>query len=429
MSYIPLFLIIPFLVMLLAIAIFPMIAPKFWDPDKNKLLVSVLLSIPVIAWFAAMGGISNITDSVVYDYIPFITLLGALFVITGGILIDISSSPKPITNVFICLIGGILASVLGTTGAAMLLIRPLIKVNEKRQYRAHTILFFIAIVANCGGLLTPLGDPPLFMMYLRGTPFTWFFNMAPEWIFTIALLLLIYYIYDKKKYAMESDEIKNSDQYSNHIQIHGKLNFLWLAGVVFAVAYFNENNSFITSIEPMPGFVREMFIILMGVLSFFLTKKSLHKENNFNWSPILEVAYLFIGIFITMVPCLIYLKNNAATIGVNQPWQFYYASGLLSGFLDNTPTAVTFYSLGRGLHMTASSIPTVAGIPYQLMKAICTGSVFFGAMTYIGNGPNFMVKSIADNCGIKMPQFFAYMYKFSLIILLPIYIIVQLLFI
>ena len=429
MVNIPLFLSIPFILMLLAIAVMPIFEPKFWTPNKNKLIFSILLSIPVVVWFMMMGESRSINENFIHDYVPFITLLGVLFVITGGILIKIGRNATPLTNVLICLVGGVLASFLGTTGAAMLLIRPLIKVNENRKYRVHTILFFIAIVANCGGLITPLGDPPLFMMYLRGVPFTWFASMSLGWGVTLLLLSSIYYIIERHHFVKESDAVKNPEtKFSNSIEVKGKLNFLWLAGVIFAVAYFNDNTAWVKSMEPMHGFMREMFLLLMGFFSYFTTKKALHEENKFGWEPILEVAYLFLGIFITMTPCLLYLQHNAAAIGITHPWQFYYITGLLSSFLDNTPTAVTFYSLAQGLDFP-SNMQMVAGVPNHIMKAICTASVFFGSMTYIGNGPNFMVKSIAESSGIPMPQFFTYMYKFSLIILLPVFIIVQLLFI
>ena len=427
---VPIYLAIPFALMLLSIAVMPIFAEKFWEPNKNKLIVSALLSIPVLLWFGVQGQLFHIEEALLFDYIPFIILLGALFVITGGILIEVHSHPKPMVNTTILLIGAVLASFLGTTGAAMLLIRPLMKVNEKRKYKVHTILFFIGIVANCGGLLTPLGDPPLFMMYLRGAEFGWFMNLFPEWAFANTLLLIMYFIADKRAIKKELEDIKNPDmKASNKIVMKGSLNFLWLGGVIFAVAYLNPSKiDFIKSGEAT-SFVREIFIVFMMALSLILTKKEVRHRNKFEWHPIIEVAYLFIGIFITMVPCLIYLKANANSFGIVLPEQFYYASGLLSSFLDNTPTAVTFHSLAQGLG--ASQVGTVleAGIPEVFLKAICTASVFFGSMTYIGNGPNFMVKAIAESHGIAMPHFFAYMYKFSILILLPIFILVQLLFI
>jgi len=434
---IPLWASIPFALMLLSIAIIPLTAEKWWEKNKNKLLISVLLSIPVVIYLISEGLSIKLVDTVLYDYIPFIVLLGTLFVITGGIHIsgDIVASPK--NNTIFLGIGYVLASLMGTTGAAMLLIRPVLSTNKERKFKVHTILFFIATVANCGGLLTPLGDPPLFMMYLRGVHFSWFFHLMPEWAFTGALLLLIYFLIDNFYYKKEPlKNIIRDDLEIKPIRISGKINFVFLAGVVLAVAFINQG------VIPSMGnenasiflkFLREIVLIILAGLSLFFTKKQVRYYNRFTWHPIIEVAYLFFGIFVTMSPALIWLEHNASTLGVVQGWQFYYASGSLSSFLDNTPTAVAFYDLAKGLVM--SGLPTdlantifVAGIPEIILKAICTSAVFFGSMTYIGNGPNFMVKSIAEENGIKMPDFFAYMYKFSLIILLPIFIIVQLLF-
>jgi Na+/H+ antiporter NhaD/arsenite permease-like protein len=316
---------------------------------------------------------------------------------------------------------------MGTTGAAMLLIRPIIQTNKERKFKTHTILFFIGIVANCGGLLTPLGDPPLFMMYLRGAPFTWFLKLIPEWFFTNALLLIIYFVVDSYYHKKEPAKALEADKtYIKPIKIEGKMNFIWLAGVVLSVAFLNEQYLPFIKQNHFYTFIREGVIIIMSILSLFFTPNLLRVSNNFTWEPIKEVAYLFLGIFITMVPCLLFLETNASHLGVNSVSQFYFYSGALSSFLDNTPTAVTFHSLALGLGITSGNL--VANIPEELLKAISIGSVFFGAMTYIGNGPNFMVKAVAEENNIKMPDFFSYIFKFSLIVLLPIYILVDILF-
>jgi Na+/H+ antiporter NhaD/arsenite permease-like protein len=317
---------------------------------------------------------------------------------------------------------------MGTTGAAMLLIRPVIQTNKERTFKVHTILFFIAIVANCGGLLTPLGDPPLFMMYLRGAPFTWFFHLVPEWFITNALLLIVYFLVDTYYHKKEpATAILRDETNIRPIKIQGKRNFIFLIGVVLAVAFINEQYLSFIKINHYFKFIREAVIVLMAFLSMQFTPKLLRVSNNFTWHPIEEVAYLFLGIFITMVPALLYLEVNAKHLGVETIDQFYYYTGLLSSFLDNTPTAVTFHSLALGLGSTVG--PMVAGIPEPLLKGICTAAVFFGAMTYIGNGPNFMVKAVAEENNIKMPDFFSYMFKFSIIVLLPIFILVQIFFI
>ncbi len=430
---IPIYAMIPFILMLGAIAALPLFASHFWEKNKNKLIVSLILGIPTVIWLLTSGYSIELEHSIVFDYIPFIILLGSLFVITGGIYLEGDLEAKPSMNVKFLGIGAILASLMGTTGAAMLLIRPLIKTNSERKYKVHTILFFIGIVANCGGLLTPLGDPPLFMMYLRGVPFEWFLSLSKEWFVCNAILLGIYYFVDLHFWKKEKPEDIAFDHTNiKPLKIRGGLNFVWLIGVVLAVAIINPNNFSFIKVGTLSSFIREAIIALMAVFSISFTKKTVRKSNNFNWEPIEEVAFLFLGIFITMVPCLLYLEMNAEKLGVSSPIMFYYFSGSLSSFLDNTPTAVTFYSLAKGLVEINPAIlagKVVAGIPEAFMYAICTGSVFFGSMTYIGNGPNFMVKAIAESNDIKMPDFFAYMYKFSLIILLPIFILIQLLFI
>ena len=437
-AMIPLWCSIPFVVMLLAIAVGPLIAEKWWGENKNKLLVSLFLSIPVTIYMLVNGLSESLIDTVAYDYVPFMILLGSLFVITGGIHLSGDIKASPINNTLFLGIGYVLASVMGTTGAAMLLIRPVITTNQERKYTTHTILFFIATVANCGGLLTPLGDPPLFMLYLRGVEFTWFLNLFPQWIFAGTLLLLIYYFVDRYYYKKE-DWVNIAEDYIRvePIRVSGNINFLFLIGVVISVAFINKGNI------PQMGeehaaiwlkYLREIVLLVLTAMSLYYTKKEVRNSNKFTWEPIIEVAYLFLGIFVTMAPTLLWLAKNAASFGVTEPWQFLYASGTLSSFLDNTPTAVAFYDLARGL--VSGGLPAafsgstmIAGVPEIILKAICVGAVFFGSMTYIGNGPNFMVKSIAEESGIKMPGFFAYMWKFSLIVLLPVYILVQLIFI
>lgn len=425
---IPLLSLVPFVLMLLSIAVFPLFWNHFWEKNSNKLIVAVILSIPIVIYLLAGGLWHRLYETMVFDYIPFIILLGALFTITGGIYLSGDIEAKPKINTLFMGIGAVLASFMGTTGAAMLLIRPVIQTNKEREFKVHTILFFIGIIANCGGLLTPLGDPPLFMMYLRGAPFTWFLNLTPEWFFTNTVLLILYFIIDSYYYKKEpSASIVRDRSNIRPIKLEGKMNFIWLVGVVLAVAFLNQQYLPFIEKSEYYKFIREGVIFAMAALSLLFTPKLTRQSNNFTWEPIKEVAYLFFGIFITMVPCLLFLEVNAKSLGIVLPQQFYYYTGALSSFLDNTPTAVTFHSLALGLGETAGNF--VAGIPEELLKAISVGAVMFGSMTYIGNGPNFMVKAVAEENNIKMPSFFAYMYKFSLIILLPIFILIQLLFI
>jgi Na+/H+ antiporter NhaD/arsenite permease-like protein len=425
---IPLYTIIPFILMLGSIALFPLLNNRFWHKNKNKLLVAITISLPIVFWLLATGLEFRLFESIVFDYLPFIILLGSLFVITGGIFLDGDIEAKPLTNILFLGIGAILASLMGTTGAAMLLIRPLIQTNRERKFKTHTILFFIAIVANCGGLLTPLGDPPLFLMYLRGAPFPWFFKLFLEWLLTNGLLLIIYFFVDYHYHKKEPIENRLNDKnIIRPLRLNGKLNLIWLVGIVLAIAFVNGQYFSLIKFNPYLKFIREVVILIMALLSLILTPRRTRVSNNFNWAPFEEVAYLFFGIFITIAPCLLYLKSNAAILGITSPVQFYYYSGLLSSFLDSAPAAVTFHTLALGLGVHSDKI--IAGISEESLQAICLGSVFFGAITYIGNVPNFMVKAVAEDNDIKMPHFFSYIFKFSLIVLLPVFILVQLIFI
>lgn len=430
---IPIWSLIPFVLMLGSIAVLPLVANHFWESNKNKLIIALALGIPTAIWLIANHMSHELSHIIFFDYVPFLVLLGSLFVITGGIFVEGDIEAKPLTNLTFLAIGAVLASLMGTTGAAMLLIRPLLQTNSQRQFKIHTVLFFIAVVANCGGLLTPLGDPPLFMMYLRGAPFIWFTGLIKEWLVANGAILAVYYIVDSYYWNKETPEAKQFDHDNKKpIKIYGKINFIFLLGVVLGVAFVNENTLEFIKHNHNLSFLREGLLVLMALLSLKVTKQIVRAKNHFNWEPIAEVAFLFIGIFITMVPALEYLKVNADQLGLSEPWQFYYATGALSGFLDNTPTAVTFYYLELGMVEAHPELllglPGIAGIPENIMEAISVASVLFGAMTYIGNGPNFMVKAIAESQGLKMPDFFSYMLKFSLIVLLPVFILIQLLF-
>lgn len=420
-------LLIPFVLMLLSIAIGPVVAGHWWEKNVNKLIVALVLGIPTAGILLAQGFGHELEHQMVFDYIPFVTLLCGLFTVTGGIRLSGDIRATPAVNTLFLAVGAILASLMGTTGAAMLLIRPLLETNKQRKRTVYTVLFFIAIVANAGGLLTPLGDPPLFLLYLRGAPFTWFLHLAPESMIIDAVLLITYYLFDRYNYARERpQDIARDNVQVEPLKIEGGINFLWLLGIVASVAFLNEQYISLMKQSDYWKFLREGAIVLMMLLSLATTRRTLRQANRFTWEPILEVAFLFIGIFITMTPALLYLQANAPSLGLHSPLQFFFATGALSGFLDNAPTALAFHSVAQGL--PAADVPYVAGIPEVLLKAISMGAVLFGSMTYIGNGPNFMVKAIAEAEGIKMPSFFAYMYKFSLIILLPLFAIIGFLF-
>jgi Na+/H+ antiporter NhaD/arsenite permease-like protein len=425
---VPLWASIPFMLMLLTIAVAPLAAHHWWENNRNKLLISIALGLPVAIYLITSHLTHALMHQLLFDYIPFIVLLGALFVITGGINLSGDLEAKPATNTTFLAIGAILASFMGTTGAAMLLIRPVIKTNSQRKYKVHTILFFIAIVANAGGLLSPLGDPPLFLLYLRSAPFTWFFGLIYEWVAANSILLLIYFLVDSYYYRKEPlERIARDIAERVPLSLAGSFNFIFLAGVVLSVAFLNQQYLHIIHDNHYYSFIREAVILACLIASILLTPRKIRIANNYTWEPIKEVAYLFLGIFTTMVPALLYLQANAQKMGLNTPVDFYYATGLLSSFLDNAPTALSFHNLALGLVDPSAGGKLVAGIPEPLLVAISVGAVFFGAMTYIGNGPNFMVKAIAEENKIEMPSFFGYIFRFSLIVLLPVFIIVQLL--
>ncbi len=432
MHQIELWALIPFALMLASIAVLPLVAEHWWENNLHKLYVALGLAIPTGIYLVLNDMGSNLEHQMLFDYVPFIILLGALFVVTGGIHISGDIQARPINNTIIMTIGFLLASFIGTTGAAMLMIRLLMEVNQQRKHKVHTILFFIALVANCGGVLTPLGDPPLFLLYLRGAEFSWFMNLMPEWLFVGVTLLVLYFIIDMYVYYRKEDTVNiMADVHEKQpIRISGLINVVYLLGIILSVSFLNP--SYIPEMGDHHApiyvrFLREIVLVAIGVLSWLTTKKKIRLDNKFSWDPIIEVAYLFIGIFVTMTPALIYLNAHAAELGITEPWQFYYSSGILSAFLDNSPTAVAFHTVAQGLPVAAGTV-LESGIDVMLLRAIALGSVFFGAMTYIGNGPNFMVKAIAEQGGINMPSFFGYMIRFSLIILLPIYIITQLIF-
>ncbi len=425
---IPAWMLAPFVAMLLCIAVLPLTKlEEWWEHNLHKLYVSLILGVPVGIWLCVNGMSHELEHQMIYDYVPFILLLMALFVTTGGIRIKGDLRATPLINTIILAIGWLLASFMGTTGAAMLLIRLLIQTISERKYKAHTILFFIAIVANCGGLLTPLGDPPLFLLFQKGAEFGWFMNLLPEWFVTGALLLGVYYLMDSFYYKREPIEnIEADNTQTTAISFGGLINIFWLLCVIASTMFINGKYIPAMADHDAPFYLkllREWAFIVIIICSMVTTKKQTRVENNYSWTPILEVACVFVGIFATMTPALMFLQQNP--LPVSEPWQFVYCTGILSAFLDNAPTAMVF-------HATASTLPVegtvVAGISEVLLKAISMGAVFFGALTYIGNGPNFMVKSIAEQSGIKMPSFFGYMIKFSLVICLPIYVIVQLIF-
>lgn len=426
MHSVSVWLLIPFIIMLLAIAIAPLVAGKTWEKNSTKLAFVLLLSIPTSIILISCGLGDELVHQLFYDYIPFIILLCSLFVVTGGIKLSISSVATPTVNTTMLFIGYALASFVGTTGAAMLLIRPLLEMNHDREHKMHTFFVFIALVANCGGILTPLGDPPLFLLYLRGAPFSWFMDMYPQWVAIGAVLLTGYYIYDSWRYhRCETIGIRPHHHYDDEegftINVRGAKNFVLLIAIVLCVAFLNPATIPAMGEHDAPiyiKFLREIALLAIIFLSLKMTKRKIREDNHFSWEPITEVAIIFIGIFVTMTPALIYLNANAEMFGLNSAREFFYATGALSSFLDNAPTAVAFYTVAQGIESSATEL--VAGVAPQILQAISMGAVYFGSMTYIGNGPNFMVKAIAEKEGVRMPSFFGYI-ALALICLLPVY--------
>jgi len=427
----PLWTVIPFALLLLSIAILPVASHTtlhWWENNNNKLILALSLGAVSFVILIMNHWWGRIVHTIVFDYIPFIILLTSLFYISGGIVLRGDIEATPINNLFFLLVGSFLASFIGTTGASMLLIRPLLKTNSERKHVVHTVVFFIFMVSNIGGSLTPLGDPPLFLGYLQGVPFTWTFSLLPEMLVAIGLLSVIYYIWDTIMYGKETKKaIKKDKTQLEPISLAGQVNFIWLLGIVLCAAFLNSNYIPIIKEKPYVGFVREAGMLFFLFLSKVTTEPGLREENKFTFHPIQEVAYLFIGIFITMIPALIILEEHGKELGITKPWQFFWATGIFSSVLDNAPTYLTFLSLIKGYTgLDVGGILTNAQAE-TLLKAVSVGAVFMGANTYIGNAPNFMVKSIAEEVKIKMPSFGGYLF-YSFGILVPLFILITFIF-
>jgi Na+/H+ antiporter NhaD/arsenite permease-like protein len=415
---------IPFLGMLLSIAVLPLAIPKWWDSNRNKVILSVVISLPVL--FVVLRCNPSLLWHSLLDYFSFLVLLGALFVISGGIYIRGAFAGTPLVNTIYLAIGALLANLIGTTGASMLLIRPYMRANHRRQRRAHLVIFFIFVVSNTAGLLTPLGDPPLFLGFLRGVPFQWTISLLPQWGLVVGLLLLIFNIYDQYVFLKEDVEtpgaLAEEVQPKRRLHIEGSINFVYLLGVMGAAmmsGYFG-----------WPRGIQESIMLSMALLSWYTTPPKVHEANHFHFHPIAEVAALFLGIFITMIPALEILNARAVAFNLREPWHFFWMSGMLSSFLDNAPTYLTLTAMASGIvGSPAENLRGLldSGLGVRLLAAVSCGSVFMGANTYIGNGPNFMVKSIAERSGVKMPSFGGYM-VYSGLILIPLFIVVTLVF-
>jgi Na+/H+ antiporter NhaD/arsenite permease-like protein len=424
----PFWTVLPFAGLLLSIALLPLVAPHFWESHRNKALVTSAFGVPAAAYLVlALGafGLHELAERA-KEYVSFILLLGSLFVITGGIYVRGSLAGTPLVNTALLAAGGALASVIGTTGASVLLIRPLLRANAPRQRRTHVVVFFIFVVSNCGGLLTPLGDPPLFLGFLKGVPFAWTFQLWKEWLFVNGALLAIFNVWDQWVLDREERERAGSQLEAvlahEPLRVEGKRNFAFLLAIVATLAASGSGIG--SGGRPWPFGVQEALMAAIAVAAYLATPERLRRANDFGFGPIVEVAVLFAGIFVAMAPALLLLNAHAESFGIREPWQFFWATGALSSLLDNAPTYLAFAATACGL----AGVPlegrylaeylALGGEAAEILAAISCGAVFLGAATYIGNGPNFMVKAIAEENGVPMPSFFGYL-AYSCGVLVP----------
>jgi len=429
----PLVTALPFVALLLVIALAPLAAPAWWHQNRNKALVVVLVSAPILVYLGIHA--PELVHEKFHEYIGFIVVIGALFVVTGGIHIQGSLAGTPLVNTGMLGLGAVLANLLGTTGASVLLIRPLLRANQRRKRVAHIVIFFIFIVANCGGLLTPVGDPPLLLGFLKGVPFDWTLRLWPQWLLINGSLLVIFHLWDQWGLNRDKKELPGSQHEEvlihEPVRITGGVEILVLLGVIVTIVAAGQAAAVG---RPWGQNIREVLIVLLALFGYFAGSQDRRAKNVFSFGPIIEVGVLFAGIFATMAPVLEMLNAWAQRpdFELTRPAHFFWASGALSSVLDNAPTYLAFAASAAGLQGVAphgAYIGTLALNPEaaKLLAAISTGSVFMGANTYIGNAPNFMVKAIAEENGVKMPSFFGYM-AYSVAILLPLFVLVSLAF-
>ncbi len=444
----PLWSCIPFAGMLLSIAIIPLIRPEWWEKKKPWVVLfwSLLFLIPFAVAYGLGTASERFLESIIGDYLTFIVLLFGLFCVTGNISLEGDIKGTPLTNTILLLLSALLSSWIGTTGASMLMIRPIIRANKYRPHKTQIAVFFIFLVSNIGGCLTPIGDPPLLMGFMRGVPFFWSLSLLPVMLMNFGILLIAFFIidtifYNKDKKLGMSYNIAKEDK--KPIRLRGAHNIIYLVMIVVAVilsgilptmpAFQNAEGEVIglhilgeVSLT-VPAIIEIVIILIAAALSLITTKKEVREANHFSWDAIQEVAVLFVGIFVTMIPALLILKAKGGELGLTEPWQMFWATGALSSFLDNTPTYLVFMTTAGSLGASTGVSTIVGTISQQMLMAISCGAVFMGANTYIGNAPNLMVKSIAEENGMKMPSFFGYM-GWSLSCLIPVFIIDMLVF-
>jgi Na+/H+ antiporter NhaD/arsenite permease-like protein len=432
---------LPFAGMLLSIAFFPLFAPHFWHRHypKVSLFWALALAVPFVLMHRGEAT-HHLLEAALEEYLPFIMILWALYIVASGILVTGTLRGTPLQNTIILAIGCAMASWVGTTGASIVLIRPLLRAISRRKHRAHTVVFFIFAVSNVGGMLTPLGDPPLFLGFLHGVPFFWTLRLLPAML-TVALpLLAIYYVLDLRYYRREPAQA--AAEPAGAIGVIGRRNFVYLAAVVvavFASGVVDLGTVNVLGVEcSTAGLARDAVLAAIGLLSLRTKSAAIHRDNQFSWGPIREVAILFAAIFITMIPALAILRagEHGALRGVielaREPRDYFWLTGMLSSFLDNAPTYLTFFNTALGAlepgRAEAEAVPRLLTTHAHYLEAISCGAVLMGANTYIGNAPNFMVKSIAEEAGVEMPSFFGFMLKFSIPVLIPLFLLVTLVF-
>lgn len=438
---------IPFAGILLCIALFPLGMPTWWEEHQAPVVLawSLAFIVPFVMGFGAHHTAEVVLECIINDYLTFIVLLFGLFCVAGNITLEGDLAGSPRINVGLLLFGTLLSSWVGTTGASMLMVRPIIKMNSWRKRKRHIMIFFIFLISNIGGCLTPIGDPPLLMGFMRGVPFFWSLRLLPILAFNAAVLLFVFYHLDMRAYRKDIADGRKPDisKPGTEIRIAGLHNLIFLAAIVVAVLLsgtlpslplFRNADGTVRGIPILgevtltwPAVIEIAIILASAWLSFRTTSAKVRTENHFTWGAIKEVAILFIGIFITMQPALMILKANGASLGLDSPYQMFWATGALSSFLDNTPTYLVFLTTAGSLGFTEGIATALGTVPAKMLVAISCGAVFMGANTYIGNAPNFMVKSISDENGVRMPSFFGYI-LWSLGFLIPVFILDTLIF-
>ena len=417
----PLWSIAPFVAMLLSVAVLPMLVPHWWESNRHRAGVAAALGLPVLAVMLTLDPSTALHT--VWEYASFIILLGSLYIIASGVVLRGMLPCTPAANMLLLWVGALLASFIGTTGASMLLVRPLIRANVRRQRRAHTLVFFIFLVSNVGGLLTPLGDPPLFLGFLRGVPFTWTLQLWPMWSFAVGALLLTYYGLDTWHYRREATAVRHAPAAVNApLQLVGGTNLLAFAALMGLILASGAGC--------LPAGAQELGMAVIAAIAWRTTPAARRLENEFSWAPMVEVAVIFAGIFATMIPALQLLNVHGGELGLQSPGQFFWVTGLLSSFLDNAPTYLTFTSAASALlHTDVARLGELLAAPTgaKLLAAISVGAVMMGANTYLGNGPNLMVKAVAEQGGVPMPSFVGYM-AYAGVFLLPLFGLLHLMF-